>query len=99
MLNRLTFLFDNVLYFILKLQVNDRPPSVMVKLTAVHYGLDDASFSKSLKKQITAKESGEQDKEKNTEKADSNQISGGPKKGGKRKATTVCVMDKSKNRK
>ena len=98
MLNRLTFLFDNILYFILKLQVNDRPPSVMVKLTAVHYGLDDASFSKSLKKQITAKESGKQDKEKNTEKADSNQISGGAKKGEKRKATTVCVMDKRPKR-
>ena len=70
----------------------------MVKLTAVHYGLDDASFSKSLNKQTTAKESDEQDKEKNTEKADSNQISRGAKKGEKKKTRTVCVIDKRQKR-
>ena len=70
----------------------------MVKLTAVHYGLDDASFSRSLNKQIATKESGEQEREKNTEKADSNQISGGAKKGEKKKARMVRMMDKRPKR-
>ena len=97
-LNRQTFILDNTFYFIFNLQVNDWPPPVMVKLTAVHYGLDDTSFLKSLNKQTTAKESDEQDKEKNTEKADSNQISGGAKKGEKKKARMVRMMDKRPKR-
>ena len=58
----------------------------MVKLTAVHYGLDDASFSQSLNQQIATKESGEYPKEKSKEKTKNKPIGGGLRQGKKKKA-------------
>ena len=70
----------------------------MVKLTAVHYGLDDASFSKSLNKQITAKESGEHPREESKEKTNKKPIGRGLRQGKKKKAKLENGINKRPSR-